>query len=83
MVKISDEYIAVMYQTTEGKKTKVNYVVVNNKGKKVYSKCYSGMRFQGGSQPILAKGNIFWAESENAGRGKEVVKMNCIPVLYK
>lgn len=83
MVKISDEYIAVLYQTTEGKKTKVNYVVVNNKGKKVYSKSYSGMTFQGGSQPILSNGNIFWAESENTGSGKEVVKMNCIPVLYK
>ena len=36
---------------------------MNGKGKKVYSKDYTGLELKGGSQPILYNGNIVWTET--------------------
>ena len=63
MVKLSDTRFAILYQTTTGKKNVLNYVVVDNNGKKIYSKKYSGYIMNGSSQPILYEGYIQWASS--------------------
>lgn len=60
MVKLSDNRFAILYQTTNGTKKTLNYVVVDNNGKKIYGKKYSGYVMTGDSQPILYKGYIQW-----------------------
>ncbi|MBO5371293.1 MAG: hypothetical protein J6A75_01085 [Lachnospiraceae bacterium] len=79
MVKLSDEHFAILYNTTNAGVAKLNYVVVNNKGKKVYSKTYANMSCVGASQPILYKGNIVWAETR---WGENATTTYRIPAIY-
>lgn len=82
MVKLSDQYFAILYSTDQGKSQKLHYVVVDQSGKKVYSKTYSNRLFLGASQPILYNGNIVWLESYYDENYKEKVKTYSIPALY-
>lgn len=83
MVKLSDEYFAILYNTTESTGvTKLNYVVVNNKGKKVFSKTYANMSCKGASQPILYKGNIVWAETTYGANYQPITTTYRIPAIY-
>lgn len=65
MVKLSDDRFAVLFTTTTDHKATLNYVVVNNAGKKVYSKKYSNMVFAGDSQPILYHGYLQWVSTQS------------------
>lgn len=82
MIKLSDDKFAILYSTTQKKKTKLNYIVVNDAGKKVYSKKYSGMAFDGDSQPILYKGKIVWADTAYEGINRTKTKLYSIPAIY-
>lgn len=83
MVKLSDQRFAILYSTTQGKSQKLNYVVVDNSGKKVYSKTYSNVVFQGSTQPILSDGSIIWTENYiDAKTYKDKVKTYRIPAVY-
>ena len=64
MVKLADDRFAILYTIRQNGKSKLKYVVVNDTGKKVYSKTYSGIKFDAASQPILYKGNIVWVTAE-------------------
>ena len=63
MVKLNEDRYAILYSVKENNITTVKYLVINNAGKIVYSKNYSGMEFKGGSQPIVYNGNITWLET--------------------
>lgn len=82
MVKLSDERFVILYSTLEKGKTKLNYVVINDTGKKIYSKKYSGMAFSGSSQPILYKGNIIWADTSYTAFYQAETKLYSIPAVY-
>lgn len=83
MVKLSDTRFAVMYSTKQGDSTKVQYVVVSDTGKKIYTKTYAGLSFSGSSQPILSKGRIVWMEtSYSAAYGGTRTRMFSIPAIY-
>lgn len=84
MVKLSDNYFAVMYSTiTAGGTERMHYVVIDNSGKKVYSKTYKSVKFYAGSQPILYKGNIVWTEAWYASDYvTSVVRTYRIPAIY-
>ena len=60
MVKLSDTRFAILFTTTQKKKTTLHYMVYSDTGKKIYSKKYSNMKFDGSSQPILSNGSIVW-----------------------
>ncbi len=77
MVKLSDNRFAIPYATTQKKKTTVNYAVYSDTGQKIYSKKYSGMVFDGDSQPILYKGRIVWISST-----KNKTKLYSIPAAF-
>lgn len=62
MVKLSDDYVVLMYTTTKKSKDTLHYVVLNNDGKVVYSKTYSNMEFTASSKPILYNGAINWVD---------------------
>ncbi len=62
MVKISDDYVALMYTSTVGKRSVLNYVVLNADGKAVYKKKYNNMVFTGATQPVLYRGAIVWTD---------------------
>ncbi len=83
MVKLSDTRFAVLYSTTKGNHTKMQYVVVSDTGKKVYSKTYPDISFSANSQPVLNKGQIVWIETvrrpDSSGTD---TKMFCIPAIY-
>lgn len=82
MIKLSDDKFAILYSTTQKKKTKLNYIVVNDAGKKAYSKKYSGMAFDGDSQPVLYKGKIVWADTAYEGINRTKTKLYSIPAIY-
>lgn len=80
MVKLSDERFAVLYTTTTKKdKTTLHYVVVNDAGKKIYSKTYSNMELTDESQPILYNGSIVWTETSYTNN----TTLYSVPAVYK
>ncbi len=81
MVKLSDSRFAILYTTTQKKKTTLNYAVYSDTGKKIYSKKYTNMVFDGDSQPILHKGSIIWISSTESG-GKVKTKLYSIPATF-
>lgn len=81
MVKLSDSRFAILYTTTQKKKTTLNYAVYSDTGKKIYSKKYTNMVFDGDSQPILHKGSIIWISSTESG-GKVKTKLYSIPAAF-
>lgn len=83
MVKLSDDRFAILYQSTVGEKNTLNYVVVDNTGKKIYSKKYSGYIMDNSAQPILYNGYIQWASSVyNEKKMGYVMMMYRIPATY-
>lgn len=82
MVKLCDDKFAILYSTAQKGKETLNYVVVSDAGKKVFSKKYSGMVFDGDSQPILYKGNIVWADTSYEGANRTKTKLYSIPAVY-
>lgn len=81
MVKLSDNRFAILYTTTKKGKTTLNYVVYSDTGKKIYSKKYANMVFDGDSQPILYKGSIIWVSS-TISQGKAKSKLYAIPAVF-
>ena len=81
MVKLADDRFAIMYSTTQKGASKLQYVVVNDSGKKIYTKTWSNVSFDGDSQPILYKGSIYWAQTGFAG-GKKETTFCSIPAVY-
>ncbi len=81
MVKLSDSRFAILYSTTQKGKTSLNYAVYSDTGKKIYSKKYSNMVFDGDSQPILDKGRIIWISSTEKN-GKTKTKLYAIPAIF-
>jgi len=64
MVKLAEDRYAILYSTKKNDVETVHYLVINNAGKKIYSKSYKGMSFSGGTQPMLYKGNLVWVEEK-------------------
>lgn len=62
LVKLSDDYVALLYSTTKKNKSTLHYVVLDEKGDTVYSTTYKDMIFTGGTQPILYDGSIVWSD---------------------
>jgi hypothetical protein len=81
MVKLSDSRFAILYTTTQKGKTTLNYAVYSDTGKKIYSKKYSNMVFNGDSQPVLDNGRIVWISSA-ANNGKATTKLYSIPAVF-
>ena len=81
MVKLSDNRFAILYTTTQKRKTTLNYAVYSDTGKKICSKKYTNMVFDGDSQPILYKGRIIWISS-TANNGKTKTKLYSIPATF-
>lgn len=88
MVKLSDDRFAILYSTVPRKydmqkqKSTLHYVVVDNNGKKVYSKAYKNMQFDGETQPILYRGYIQWVASYWQDYAPTMTKSYRIPVIY-
>lgn len=82
MVKLSDKRFAILYNTETNGKDKLHYVVVDNNGKKVYSKNYNGMYLYGKSQPILYKGYIQWVATYLKDN-RRITKSFRIPAYFK
>ncbi len=78
MVKLTRKYFAILFNTTKDQKTIMNYLVVNEKGKTIYSKQYSNINFDADSQPILYKGYIYWTSTRTSGTTSYKV-----PALYR
>ena len=81
MVKLSDNRFAILYTTTQKGKMTLNYAVYSDTGKKIYSKKYSNMVFDGDSQPILSNGSIVWISSTEKN-GKTKTKLYSIPATF-
>ena len=81
MVKLSDNRFAILYTTTQKGKMTLNYAVYSDSGKKIYSKKYSNMVFDGDSQPILSNGSIVWISSTEKN-GKTKTKLYSIPATF-
>lgn len=65
MVKLADDRFAIIYTTETGNhKNKLHYVVVDDTGKKIYSKTYPDMELKEAVQPILYKGSIVWTQTD-------------------
>lgn len=62
LVKMSDDYVILMYSTREKKKSILHYVVLNENGDEVYRTQYKGMVFHADTQPILYNGSVVWTE---------------------
>lgn len=78
MVKLSDNRFAVMYFTRhKGEKYKLHYLVVDDTGKTVYQKTYSGYSETASAyfwKPVLYKGSIVWtAGGEFVSKPKLIV----------
>lgn len=83
MVKLSDERFAILYQSTTGKKETLNYVVVDNTGKKICSKKYSGYSMTSDAQPILYNGYIQWVSSVySEKKNSYVMALYRVPATY-
>lgn len=86
MVKLDDNRFAIMYNVTQGRKTKLCYVVINEKGQKIYSRTYSNMTLSGDAQPIVYNGRVVWID-----RGylwidniwERTTKVYAVPALLK
>ena len=81
MVKLSDNRFAILYSTTQKRKTTLNYAVYSDTGKKICSKKYTNMVFDGDSQPILQNGRITWISTTN-NKGKTKTKLYSIPATF-
>ena len=66
MVKLSGDYMVLLYSTTRKKKSTVHYVLLNADGEVAYQTEYAGMEFHGDTQPILSQGSIVWTESDGS-----------------
>ena len=62
-IKLSDDYMALMYTVTKNDKDTLHYVVVNDTGKVVCHKTYKNMIFSAATQPILHNGSIVWTDA--------------------
>lgn len=82
MVKLSDDKFAILYNTTKANKTTLNYLVVNNNGKKIFNKKYSNLTFNADSQPIIYNGYIQWTTSYYDKNYRKVTKTVRIPVKF-
>ena len=83
MVKLSDTRFAILYTTTKGNRSNLQYLVVSDAGKKVYSKTYPDISFSANSQPVLNRGKIVWIETvHRADYSGTDTKMYCIPAVY-
>ena len=82
IVKLSDEKFALLYEVTKNNKKTLYYVVVNNEGKKIYSKKYSNMYFHGDSQPVIFNGYIQWIAKGYDSNSGYKTKTFRIPVIF-
>lgn len=85
MVKISDDCFAVLYSATNGKtgKSVFHCMYINNSGKILNNKTYKNVTFKCGTQPILYKGYITFAEEEiQYDPYKSVRKIYRIPATW-
>lgn len=86
MVKLADDRFAILYTITQNGAPTLNYVVVDNSGKKIYTATYPGIGFNASSQPILSNGYIVWATAEyklNGGMAYEAAASICkVPAQY-
>ena len=65
LVKLSDDYVVLLYATKKKKsKSLLHYVVLNEEGKAIYKTTYKNMKFTGSTQPILYNGAIVWTDVE-------------------
>ena len=66
MVKITDDCFAVLYSVTNGKtgKSIFHCMYINNSGTILKNKTYKNVTFNCGTQPILYKGYITFADEE-------------------
>ena len=84
MVKLDDNRYAIMYTATKNDVSTLHYVVINEKGKKIYSKTYKNYEFKTGAQPIVYKGRVVWMSYEfDASSGQYRNRINAIPALIK
>ena len=84
MVKLDDNRYGIIYMTTKGNDNTVNYTIINEDGKEIYSEKFKGYCFQTGSQPIVYNGCVVWMVSQyNTDLGKYRNKMYAIPALKK
>lgn len=81
MVKLTDKRFVILYSTTQKGKSTLNYAVYSDTGKKIYSKKYANMVFDGDSQPILNNGSIVWI-STTESNGKKNTKLYSIPAKF-
>ena len=81
LVKLSDEYIVLMYSSKKKNKSTLHYLVLNQNGEIVYSKNYEGMIFTGGTQPILYNGSIVWSDVKET-YNKKSGKYKCTTYMY-
>lgn len=81
MVKLTDNRFVILYSTTQKGKSTLHYTVYSDTGKKIYSKKYSNMVFDGDSQPILSNGSIVWI-SATESNGKVKSKLYSIPATF-
>lgn len=66
MVKMSDDYVILLYSTSKKGKSTMHYVVLNENGEVVYTKEYKDMAFYADTQPILYQGSVVWTESDGS-----------------
>ncbi len=81
MVKLTDNRFVILYSTTQKGKSTLHYAVYSDTGKKIYSKKYANMVFNGDSQPILYNGSIVWI-SPIQSNGKVNSKLYSIPATF-
>ncbi len=62
MLKLSDDRFVILCSQTKGRRSSVQYIVVDGNGKKVYAKSYANLNLAGENQPFLLNGKIFWLE---------------------
>ncbi len=81
MVKLTDNRFVILYSATSKGKSTLHYAVYSDTGKKIYSKKYANMVFNGDSQPILYNGSIVWI-SPIQSNGKVKSKLYSIPATF-
>lgn len=99
MVKLTDDRFAILYTEKQNKKENVfdhymqdkketlHYVVVDNNGKKIYTKTYKNIPWNDAGQPILWNGTLVWIESfydeiDDFRDKKGTTKLYQIPALW-
>ena len=63
LIKMSDDYVILMYSTREKRKSTLHYVVLNENGDEIYRTQYKDMVFRADVQPILYNGSVVWTEA--------------------